>query len=155
MEEENIIQSKLLSYHNRETLNVYEDVYARDLLYRDLDLRLIPHPLTKNVNPLEEVFAVKRALYNLIMTETKERPFNMEFGTPIGGLLFNLHQLNSRELENTVTRAIELFEPRVQVRDIIVNKNLPDRNLMEISIRFSILNISPNEIFEVILHRTR
>jgi len=155
MEENNLVQTDLLSFHDRETLHVYEDVYARDLIYKDLDLRFRPHALTGNINPLEEVAAVKRALYNLVMTETKERPFNMNFGTPLAGLLFNLQQLNALDLEDQIQRSIELFEPRVLVRDIVVSRTMVDQNAIEISIFFTVLNVSSNEVFEVKLKRTR
>lgn len=155
MEEDNLVQTNLLSFHDRETLHFYEDVYARDLIYKDLDLRLKPHALTGDLNPLEEVCAVKRALYNLLMTETKERPFNMNFGTPLSGLLFNLQQLNALDLEDQIQRSIELFEPRVLVRDIVVSKTMVDRNAIEISIFFTVLNISSDEVFEVKLKRVR
>lgn len=148
-----LIQSEILTYQDRETLHVYEDVYSRDQVYRDLDLRLIPHPLTGNINPLEEVNAVKRSLYNLMLTELKERPFNMQFGTPIGGMLFNLHQLNSLDIEDQINRSIELFEPRAIVKDVII-LNSPDSNSIEVSIQFSVRNLTP-EVFEVRLKRTR
>ena len=151
--EEDIIQTELLSYQNRETLNVYEDIYARDQIYKDLDLRLIPHPLTGNINPLEEAKAVIRALYNLVMTETRERFFNMEFGCPIGGLLFNLHQVNTLDIQDQIKRSIELFEPRAVVQDIVID-NRPDENAIEITIYFTIANLTP-EVFEVRLSRTR
>ena len=154
MDEEEIIQTSLLSYHNRENLYIYEDIYAKEQTYKDLDLRFIAHPLTGSVYPIEDVAAVKRALYNLVLTETCERPFNMEFGTPIGGLLFNLHPYNILDLKDQIKRSIQLFEPRVLIRDIKIN-NIPDRNLIEISIYFSVLNLKPDEVFEVRLTRTR
>ncbi|NCU27407.1 hypothetical protein EOM86_11940 [Candidatus Nomurabacteria bacterium] len=151
--EEDIIQTELLSYQNRETLNVYEDIYARDQIYKDLDLRLIAHPITGNISPLEEVKAIMRALYNLVMTEPREKLFNMEFGTPLGGFLFDLHRLNSLDIEDQVKRSIELFEPRAIVKDVEVDDR-PDENAIEITIRFSIANLTP-EVFEVRLSRTR
>lgn len=151
--EEDIIQTELLSYQNRETLNVYEDIYARDQIYKDLDLRLIVHPITGNISPLEEVKAVMRALYNLVMTEPREKLFNMEFGTPLGGFLFDLHRLNYLDIEDQVKRSIELFEPRAIVKDVEVDDR-PDENAIEITIRFSIANLTP-EVFEVRLSRTR
>ena len=151
--EEDIIQTELLSYQNRETLNLYEDIYARDQIYKDLDLRLIAHPITGNINPLEEVKAIMRALYNLVMTEPREKLFNMEFGTPLGGFLFDLHRLNSLDIEDQVKRSIELFEPRAIVKDVEVDDR-PDENAIEITIRFSIANLTP-EVLEVRLSRTR
>ena len=149
-----IEQTQLLDYQNRESIRLYQDLYGRDILYRDLDLRLIPHPLTSKLNPLEGVDAVKRALINLVLTEPGEKPFDPNFGTPLNALLFELSILNPLDLEDQIERSIRLYEPRVRVREIKVD-NYPDRNGIEISIAFSIINITPDEIFEVRLKRTR
>lgn len=148
-----ITQSGLLSYQDRETLNVYEDIYSRDQVYKDLDIRMIPHPLTGNLPPLEEVKSVMRGLYNLVVTEPGERFFNMEFGCPIGRMLFELHPADSLDLEFQIKRSIELFESRVSVKEVLID-NQPDNNSIEITIRFSIVNLTP-EVFEVRLSRTR
>ena len=130
-----IEQKQLLDYQNRESLRLYQDLYSRDILYRDLDLRLIPHPLTAKLNPLEEVDAVKRALVNLILIEPGEKPFDPNFGTPLNALLFDLNTLNPLDLEDQIERSIRLYEPRVRVREIKID-NYPDQNGIEINISF-------------------
>jgi phage baseplate assembly protein W len=146
-------QADLLSYHDRRSIEAYEDVYTKSINYKDLDLRFIPHPLSRKLIPLEDTEAVKKALINLVLTEPGERPFNPDFGTPIAGMLFELNDINPGALEAQIERSIELFEPRARVIEIIVNKYI-DQYAVDVVIKFYVVNVS-NEIIEVRVKRTR
>jgi len=113
-------QTKLNTYQNNSSIYEYEDIYSRDRVYSDFDLRLIKHPLNNNLVTLKEENAVQRALVNLILTEPGEKPFHPNFGTPLNGLLFNIDLLNPLDIEDQIQRSINLFEPRVHVKKIKV-----------------------------------
>jgi len=86
-------QTKLIKYQDNSAIYEYNDIYSRDEVYSDFDLRMVQHPLNNKLVVLKEENAIKRALINLILTEPGERPFNPNFGTPLNGLLFNIEKI--------------------------------------------------------------
>ena len=56
--------------------------------FRDIDLDFNRNAVTNDVNIVEDVVAVKRALKNLVQTNFYERPFQPELGCGIRELLF-------------------------------------------------------------------
>ena len=64
--------------------------------FRDLDLDFTRNAVTNDVNVVEDVISVKRAVKNLVQTNFYERPFQPELGCGIRELLFEpLHQLQN------------------------------------------------------------
>ena len=56
--------------------------------FRDLDLDFTRNAVTNDVNVVEDVISVKRAVKNLVQTNFYERPFQPELGCGIRELLF-------------------------------------------------------------------
>jgi phage baseplate assembly protein W len=148
-------QIDLLRYQDRSVVKVYQDIFSRDLVYRDLDLDMKKHPFTGNIPLLEEANAVRRALKNLILTEPGEKPFNPYFGTPLNGFLFELDTTAStRNIIDVIKNSIKRFEPRVSVTDIEVTM-YPENNAMGVRIIYWILSLSEDVRFEAVVKRTR
>lgn len=147
-------QKKLNTYQNNSSIYEYEDIYSRDRVYSDFDLRLIKHPLNNNLVTLKEENAVQRALVNLILTEPGEKPFHPNFGTPLNGLLFNIDLLNPLDIEDQIKRSINLFEPRIYVKKIKVIDGR-DANSIGVEIVYSIINIENSRDIKIQLKRLR
>ena len=66
------------------------DPRRNEVVYKDLGLSFIPHPVTKNVGVLKNENAVKRAVRNLILTNKGEQVFDELYGGHITALLFEV-----------------------------------------------------------------
>ena len=87
---------------------------------------------------LFDIQAIKRSVKNIILTNKYERPFNPDFGCNLRGFLFeNLTEPMIVIIKDRVAMAIEKYEPRVSVEDVIV-KNSSDPNNINIQVSFLI-----------------
>lgn len=145
----------ILDPSDRQNIESYYDVISRDLTYRDLDLRFVFHPSKNSLITLKDAAAVKRSLYNLLMTEPGEKPFNSSYGTPLASMLFELAELNSMTLRNRVKAAIKRFEPRVDVISVDYDTDAVDSNAIECTIRYRIINTSRQDTLEIFLERIK
>lgn len=130
-------------------------IVARDSLYSDLDLLLIPNPITGDINPIKDAEAIKKSVLNLILTNFYERPFQPEIGCGVRGLLFEpADPITISDLEDAAKEVLDNFEPRVKVLNIDATDD-PDNNAYVMTIEFQI--ISTQQLAEVttILERLR
>ena len=89
--------------------------------FKDLSLDFTPHPVSGDVRPVVNDLAVKRAVSNLINTKLGSKPFRPEYGTRIQDYLFeNQDIITENEIKTHLKDVIERFEPRVSVRDVVV-----------------------------------
>lgn len=127
---------------------------SRSVDYKDIDLSF-------NVKTSGDVYkkthaaAVKQAVKNLIMTNFFEKPFQPFFGGNITALIFELsNNTTSDEIKENITNAIEYYEPRARILDIIVNAN-PDSNTVSVSIQFKVVSTEEIVILETSISRLR
>lgn len=135
-------------------INTSTLVTTRNRVYRDIDLSFT----VKDNGELyvkRDAAAVKQAVKNLILTNHYEKPFLMFYGGNIRSLLFELayDDLNE-DIENNIRRAIEKYEPRARVRNIIA-KSDPDLNSLSVTIEFQIVNSNEIVTFSTVLSRLR
>jgi len=84
-----------------------------------------------------------------------ERPFNPKFGSQVRGLLFELiDEQTARILATTLQLAIENFEPRAKVEEVICRPNF-DLNSYDVEIRFYVTGIRELQGLELVLERLR
>jgi len=128
---------------------------TKQLVYKDINMSFANHPVTGNLSVLRNNDAVKRAVRNLILTNFYERPYNAEFGGNIRAMLFeNITPITESQIYGNIKRAIENFEPRVEINDIRVQSD-PDRNGVDVTIVFTVINsIEPVQL-DVFVERTR
>ena len=107
-------------------------------VYSDLDLFFGTKAASKDINKVDDVQAVKRAVRNLVLLDHYEKPFHPEIGS-------------TRKVEMVV----ENFEPRARLVGVKAFPNL-DRNEYEITISFYVVN-APTELIDltVFLERLR
>ena len=124
-------------------------------IYSDLNLSFTKNPATKDVAKLFDVQAIKRAVKNIILTNRYERPFKSDFGCNLRGFLFeNLTEPVMVLIKDRVAMAIEKYEPRVSVEDVIV-KNSSDPNGINIQVSFLINGVEAPVTVSTFLQRVR
>ena len=124
-------------------------------IYADLNLSFTKNPATKDVARLFDVQAIKRAVKNIILTNKYERPFNSDFGCNLRGFLFeNITEPLLVIIKDRVAMAIEKYEPRVTVEDVVVNDD-QDKNGLSIMVSFLINGTEAPVSVSTFLQRVR
>ena len=123
------------------------DPRRKEVVYRDLGLSFIPHPVTKNISVLKNEDAVKRAIRNLILTNQGEKFFNQLYGGNVYALLFeNWGPILELSLRQDIKNTVQVYEPRATVLGTEIISR-PDNNDIKINIIFQINdNPTPSEL---------
>tara|TARA_A200000159_G_C7320545_1_gene338686 strand:- start:14 stop:427 length:414 start_codon:yes stop_codon:yes gene_type:complete len=99
--------------------------------------------------------AVRDSIRNLVLTDRGERLFQPDIGCDIRGSLFeNIDQNTILILKENIRSTIKTFEPRCEVKDVIVNANI-DKNEIFVKIIFSVINTNRNLSLTIDLSRVR
>lgn len=123
--------------------------------YTDLDLSFKVNPFTKDIYLKTDEDAVKTALRNLIQTRNFERPFHPEIGTQIQSLLFEPFSPAVRvAMRRTIEDAINTYEPRVRLVDLIITEMIDD-NELNVTIVFTLKNSDRPITLTTLLSRVR
>ena len=123
--------------------------------YSDLDFDFTRHPVTGDIIKVVDATSVKRGIKNILLTETTERLFQPEVGSGIKGLLFEqMSDITAQLLEDQVRAAIESWEDRAEVLEIIVTPD-EDYNRYTVAVTFRIINQLEEQALEVYLQRER
>ena len=124
-------------------------------IYADLNLSFTKNPATKDVAKLFDVQAIKRSVKNIILTNKYERPFNSDFGCNLRGFLFeNITEPLLVIIKDRVAMAIEKYEPRVTVEDVVVREDI-DKNGLSIMVSFLINGTEAPVSVSTFLQRVR
>ena len=124
-------------------------------LYKDIDMDFIRNTVTNDVNTVENVIAVKRAVKNLIQTNFYERPFQPELGCGIRELLFEPYSpLTAVFLKRKISEVITNHEPRVRLEDISLDDD-PDRNRLKVDLYFYVVGVNEPQTLTTLLQRLR
>ena len=124
--------------------------------YTDLDLFFGRKSVSKDINKVTDIQAVKRSIRNLVLTNHYEKPFHPEIGSGVRDMLFELMTpLTAHILTRKIEDVIENFEPRARLISVRAQPNL-DRNEYECTIEFYVAN-APTELVDltVFLERLR
>lgn len=127
----------------------------QEALYSDVALTFDFHPGTKDIVRITEQVSIANSLKNILKTNKYERLYNPRFGANLNQMLFEL--LDSRNLsmiESTIRFAIENYEPRVKVRDVIVT-GLVDEETVAITLVYDIINIEGLQTLDLQITRVR
>jgi phage baseplate assembly protein W len=124
-------------------------------LYKDLQLGLAPHPVTRDVSRVTDVNAVKQSMKLLLMTSFYERLFHPERGSPLYRLLFEpIDPITTNMLKQAIERVIQNDEPRAQLISLDVVPYY-DESAYAVTINFNIVGIGTPVTFSTILKRLR
>jgi len=109
--------------------------------FKDISMSFKVSPLTFDLIANKNETAIARSIRNLILTVPGERPFNPELGSEVSRLLFNpMDDITTDSLREQISNTINNFEPRVNLRQVIVQPNF-DVGEYDISIRYDIVGI--------------
>ena len=123
--------------------------------YKDIDLAFKAKTVSGEIFKKTEANAFKQAVKTLVMTNFMEKPFNPDFGCDIVSQLFENYD---EDLDEAIIEAIRVnvkrYEPRARVLDVKV-VGQPDRNLIEVTVTFKVVNTNEVVVFTTTLSRLR
>ena len=132
------------------------DIDRNSRQYTDLDLFFGRKSVSKDINKVTDIQAVKRSIRNLVLTNHYEKPFHPEIGSGVRGMLFEpMTPLTAHILTRKIEDVIVNFEPRARLMSVTAFPNL-DRNEYECTVTFYVVN-TPTELVDltVFLERLR
>lgn len=137
-------------------INTNSKLVSRSRAFSDLDLTFANKPNGEIYKKIDAA-AVKQSVKNLVLTNYYEKPFQPYFGTNIRDMLFELaDDITSLEIKSNIAEAIEVYEPRAIVSDIIIDTNqIETNNSLGVSIIFRIVNSNDTVQFKITLARLR
>ena len=136
-------------------LDVSTILTSRSRAYKDIDLTFKNIPISGEIYKKTEASAVKQAVKNLVMTNFGEKPFDPEFGGHVQSLLFELaHEDTEEEIEEQILSAINRYEPRAVALSVIAISD-PDRNSVDVTIVFQVVNTQEEVSLSIALARLR
>lgn len=128
---------------------------ADDKRYKDLDLDFMPHPVTGDITRKFDAEAIKRSIRTLVLTRYYDRLFQPDIGSTVPDLLFeNATPVTTSQLQTSIERVINNFEPRVELIRVEVVAS-PDEHEYIINIFFNIVNRPEPIEVSFVLKRTR
>lgn len=123
--------------------------------YSDIDFNFTMKPMVGDIALSYDNQAVIRSIRNLLLTNFYERPFNPDLGSNINNLLFeNISVVTSMALQNEIERVINNYEPRAQLKTVVITPN-PDTNSYAATITFFLQNQATPTTITVLLERVR
>lgn len=124
--------------------------------FKDISLSFLRHPVTNDIGILSNEDAIKRSVVNLIRTRVGERFFNSLLGSNVESYLFELADSALVDpLQEEIRNVLSNFEPRVVVRDVIIDV-FPEDNELDITIVYDIVGLPvPTQRINFILQPTR
>ena len=123
--------------------------------FKDIDLDFERNPVTNDVNTVDNIVAIKRAVKNLVQTNFYERPFQPELGCGIRELLFeNFTPMTKVFLERKIEEVIVNYEPRVELQNVAVDDD-QDKNRLVVDIYFYVVGVPGPQVVQTFLQRVR
>ena len=123
--------------------------------YIDIDLSLAVKPTSGEVYKKTDAASVKQAIKTLVLCNRFEKPFRVDFGGDVRGQLFELADYGADSIiESNIIESIERYEPRARILDLIVDLQ-PDRNSLNVTLKFEVVNTSEEVELTTTLARLR
>lgn len=123
--------------------------------YKDIDISFRQNPISKDIIPLYDIDAIKRAVKFLVCTDHHERPFHPEIGSSVRQQLFeNFTPLTKINITRSIEEVLQNYEPRASVIDVSVIEDI-DSHTLNVTITFGIANIKDPVIVSFNLERVR
>jgi len=129
---------------------------ARSTYYTDLPLFFTDvNRFTKDISSEKDIYAVKQAVKNLILTNFNERPFHPEIGSNVAALLFEpADTFTATAIKQEILFVLKKYEPRTTGHTVEITDN-SERNAYEITIGFTVIFSQQREEINFYLQRLR
>ena len=116
--------------------------------WRDLDLFFGKKTVSKDINKVTDIQAVKRSIRNLVLLNYYEKPFHPEIASGVRDMLFeNMSPITAVVINKKIQDVIENYEPRAQLVGVKTRPDL-DRNEYEVTVEFYVVN-TPTELVDL------
>lgn len=123
--------------------------------YIDIDLTFSAKTTSGEIFKKTDAAAVKQAIKTLLLTNRLEKPFRPTFGGDVQGQLFELaYRGSSTIIRRKIISAIEQFEPRAEIVDLVVDLR-PDQNSLDVTLTFKVVNTNDEVEFTTTISRLR
>jgi phage baseplate assembly protein W len=123
--------------------------------FSDFTSNLSQVPGRTDVARIVNESAVKESIKNLVLTDRGERLFQPDIGCDIRGQLFeNITSNTIVILKENIKSTIKTYEPRCNLRDVIVGGDI-DSNSLNVTILFSVINSNRDSSLTIDLSRVR
>ena len=127
----------------------------RRTVYSDIPDSFALSPVNSDLTRVTDELSVRQSIKNLMLTDRGERLFQRDLGSDVKALLFeNANPAGFKIIQNHIKDLLKIKEPRCNVIDVTISSML-DSNQIEITLRYSIINITQIQEFSVILDRVR
>lgn len=128
---------------------------ANTRVFKDIDLSFQKNPITNDISKKIDTNAIKQSIKNLVLTRLYSSPFHPEIGSQVGSLLFEPYSNTVKiSLERIIASCITNFEPRVELKDVIVS-NEETKNSISVTIYYTIINSDKPQTYNFSIYRTR
>lgn len=135
-------------------LNTKTITSTKSVVYKDIDLFFSPKP-SGDIYKKQDAAAVKQSVKNILMTNFLEKPFNTGYGGNLNSFLFELDTTVEADiLRDQIFETIALHEPRALMRSVFISLD-PDKNTINVTISFQVLNSVEPVSLELALTRLR
>ena len=116
--------------------------------FKDISLSFRRHPVTNDLVVLKDESAIAKSVRNIVGTAFGEKPFDLNFGSPVAKILFEPFDPRiAASYSASVREVVQRNEPRVNVLDVFVEAR-PDSNALTIIIDYEIigLGVPPQQV---------
>lgn len=125
------------------------------IIYSDLDLGFIAHPLTLDIVQKTNEDAIHRTLLNIFSLEKYDIPFNGSFYVGMREVLFdNITRLSASSLESRIEWAIKKYEKRIKLEKVEVRENLQE-NGYDVRVEYIIKTLGKRDEVSFFFQRIR
>jgi phage baseplate assembly protein W len=114
---------------------------------KDIDLSFTTHPLTGDLATKTGIAAINQSLRNIILTNFYERGYFVEYGTNVKSIFFenNIGDVLLQGIRQNIIRAIENYEPQIEIIEVSVVTPDSDPTSININIYYSIINTTEEQ----------
>jgi phage baseplate assembly protein W len=125
------------------------------IVYSDFLNDMRANPMSGDVGMLVNQAAIKQSLRNLILTNKYERRINPSLGSNITASLFeNMDGSTASTIAGAIRDTVANYEPRVNLINVSCQP-VPQKNAMNVTIIYSIMQFPGRQTLQVTLNRIR
>ena len=109
--------------------------------FKDISMSFEVNPINDDLIAIKNRTAIARSVRNLVLTVPGERFFNPDLGSRVSELLFDvMDDITASAIQDEISETIQKYEPRVELKDVIVKANF-DTHEFDVTIIYDIIGI--------------